>query len=173
MFQTNYSGDKPLIRQDYSRECEEAVNHQINFDLHASYVFLAMSCSNYDDPVVNDDTISDLNQFLSNQSDLYLLHAQMLMQYQRDRGGHIVLQDIKKPKRDKWGTGLEACDAALELAREVNGSLLGMRRVARKNGDRHTMDFINDNLLQKQVQSIHVLSVLLTKLKRSAEGYGD
>ena len=142
-------------------------------ELHASYVFLAMTSSKYHDSVVDDVTIPGLNQLLSNQSDLCILHAQMLMQYQRDRGGHIVLQDIKKPESDRWGSGLEACEAALELARQVNGSLLGMRRVARKNGDRHMMDFISDNLLQKQVQSIHALSVSLTKLKRSAEGYSD
>ena len=132
-----------------------------------------MSCANYDDPVVNDYTVSGLNQLLSYQSDLCLLHAQMLMQYQRDRGGHIVLQDIKKPESDRWGTGLEACDAALEMARKVKYSLLDLRRLAKDKGDRHMMDFISDNLLQKHVQSVHALSVFMTKLKRAAEGHVD
>lgn len=132
-----------------------------------------MSSCKYDDPVVNDVTVPGLNELLSNQSDMCVSHAQMFMQYQRDRGGHIGLQDIKKPERDRWGTGLEACENALEIAREVNDSLLDLRRLAKDKGDRHLVDFISANLLQKQVQSAHALSVFITKLRRAAEGYGD
>ena len=103
-----------------------------------------------------------------------VLHAQMLMQYQRDREGHIVLQDIKKPERGRWGTGLEACgEAALAVAQQFNGSLLVMRRVAGKNGDRHMVVFINADLLQKQVESVNALTSFVTQLERAAEGYGD
>lgn len=141
-------------------------------EFHASYVFLSISCYKYDDVVVDDVTQPGLNDFLLIQSDVCVSHAQMLLQYQRDRGGQIELRDIKKPQRDTWGTKLEACEAALELAKKINDSLLGLRRVARKNGDRHMMGFISDNLLKKQAESINKLSGFLTELKTACEGYG-
>ena len=144
-------------------------------ELYASYVFLAMSCCKYDDPTVDDVAVPGLNELLSNQSDMCLSHAEMFKQYQRDRRGDIVLQDIKKPEPDKWGTALEACAAAVEIAGEVNDSLLEMRRRARKKRDQHLVDFISANLLHKQVESVHALSCFLAKLNGAAEaeGYGD
>ena len=134
-----------------------------------------MSCCKYHDPAVDDVTVPGLNELLSKQSDMCLSHAQMFMQYQRDRIGDIVLQDIKKPEPDRWGTRLEACAAAVEMARKVNDSLVKLRKLAREKGDHHLVDFISTNLLQKQVQSVHALSCFLTKLRRAdeAEGYGD
>ena len=34
-----------------------------------------------------------------------LEHAERLMKFQNQRGGRIILQDIKKPDKDDWGTG--------------------------------------------------------------------
>ena len=156
--------------QNYSKECEAAVNEQINLELHASYILLSMSCYKYHDVVVDDVTQPDFNDFLLIQSDLCDSHAQMLMQYQRDCGGQIELRDIKKPERDTWGTMLEACEAALELAKYIDDSLLALRRVATRNGDRHMISFISDNLLIKQAESVCALSSFLTKLKEAGEG---
>ena len=157
-FQTNYS---PGERVKYSKDCERAVNDQINLELHASRVFLAMSRCKYDDPAVN--------ELLSNHSDMCLSHAHMFMQYQRDRGGDIVLQDIRKPDPDRWATGIDACEAALQMAGEVNDSLVDLRRLARDEHDHHLVDFISANLLQKQVQSVHALFRFLTNLKTATE----
>ena len=95
----------------------------------------------------------------------------MLMQYQRDRGGQIELRDIRRPERDTWGTKLEACKAALQLVKDIGDSLLSLRRVAKKNSDRHMMGFISDSLLIKQAESVFALSSFLTKLKTAGEGY--
>ena len=129
-----------------------------------------MSCYKYHDAVVDDVTQPGLNDFLLIQSDVCVSLAQMLMQYQRERGGQIELRDIKKPERDTWGTKLEACEAALQLAKKVNDSLLGLRRVARKNCDRHMMGFISVKLLKKQAESVNTLSSFLTELKTAGEG---
>lgn len=131
-----------------------------------------MGCYKYHDVVVDNVTQPGFNDFLLIQSDLCVSHAQMLMQYQRDCGGQIELRDIKKPERDTWGTKLEACEAALELAKNIDDSLLALHRVARKNGDGHMMAFISDNLLINQVESVCALSSFLTKLKTAGDGYG-
>ena len=64
-------------------------------------------------------------------------HAQTFMKFQNDRGGRIVLQDIKKPAKDDWVSGIDAMQAALELEKTVNQALLDLHKVADKHGDFH------------------------------------
>lgn len=64
-----------------------------------------------------------------------LEHAQALMHYQNERGGRIVLQDIKKPAKDEWGSSLEAMQGALDLEKAMNQSLLDLRKLADSHGD--------------------------------------
>ena len=62
-------------------------------------------------------------------------HAEKFMKFQVQRGGHIILSDIKKPAKDEWGSGLEATQAALELDKSVNQALLDLHKIANGNGD--------------------------------------
>ena len=62
-------------------------------------------------------------------------HAEKLMKFQVQRGGRIILNDIKKPAKDEWGSGLEAMQAALELERSVNQALLDLHKIADANQD--------------------------------------
>ena len=64
-----------------------------------------------------------------------LEHARTLMKYQNDRGGCVVLQDIKKPAKDEWGSGLEAMQTAMDLEKTVNQALLDLRKLADTHGD--------------------------------------
>lgn len=57
------------------------------------------------------------------------------MKLQNQRGGRIVLQDVKKPARDSWDSGLHAMEAALELEKTVNQSLLNLHSLASQHGD--------------------------------------
>lgn len=59
------------------------------------------------------------------------------MKFQNDRGGRIVLQDITKPAKDEWGSGLEAVNAALDLEKTVNKALIDLHAVADKHNDYH------------------------------------
>ena len=62
-------------------------------------------------------------------------HAQKLMDFQNKRGGRIVLQDIPKPSKQEWNNGLEAMEAALELEKTVNQSLLDLHKIATQHQD--------------------------------------
>lgn len=118
-------------------------------------------------------------------------HAQTFMKFQNDRGGRIILQDIKKPAKDEWGSGIEAMQAALELEKTVNQALLDLHKVADKHGDFHVSfvpvskilyslpvlffqmaDFIEGHFLHEQVQGIKELGDHITNLKRVGPGHG-
>ncbi|CAM5167462.1 unnamed protein product [Eretmochelys imbricata] len=69
-------------------------------------------------------------------------HAEKFMKLQNQRGGHIFLQDIKKPNRDDWENGLTAMECALHLEKNVNQSLLDLNKLATDKNDPHLCDFI-------------------------------
>lgn len=95
------------------------------------------------------------------------------MKYQNDRGGRIVLQDIPKPVKQDWSSGLEAMEAALELEKTVNKSLLAMHSLAGSNNDPHLCDFLETHYLNEQVEAIKKLSDYVTNLRRVGSGLGE
>merc|ERR1711974_327662 len=89
---------------------------------YASYVYLSMSSYFNRD----DQALPGFSSFFQKSSDDERAHGMKLMEYQAKRGGRVVFQDIAKPSSMEWGTPLEAMEAALELEKTVNQSLLDL-----------------------------------------------
>lgn len=51
------------------------------------------------------------------------------------KNNFYVLLTEQKPEKDEWGSGLEACQAALDLEKHVNQALLDLHNVADTHGD--------------------------------------
>ncbi|XP_078387948.1 ferritin heavy chain B-like isoform X2 [Cetorhinus maximus] len=78
-------------RQNYPSKCEDGINSQINLELSASYVYLSMSYYfDRDDVALKNFAKFYLEQSLEEQE-----HAAKLMKFQNQRGGRIILKDIK------------------------------------------------------------------------------
>ena len=156
------------IRQNYHEECEALVNKQINLELHASYVYIAMaSYFNRDD-----QALTGFTQVCRKCSDIEHCHGVALMDYQTKRGGKVVLQDITKPSRMEWGTPLEAVTAVLEMEKTVCCTLQDLQAKAIEKKDFHLVDFIQKVFLRKKVNFIKEIGDLLTKIKRVGNGVG-
>ena len=136
------------LRQNYAQECEAGINKQINMELYANYVYTSMAFYFSRDDVSMGGfheffKVYEIFVFWSSDSHFHILesrscillplvflpqkaakeeseHAQKFMEFQNNRGGRVVLKDIKKPEKDEWGTGLEAMKAALELEKQVS-----------------------------------------------------
>jgi len=156
-------------RQNYHEECEAGVNKQINLELYASYVYQSMAW--YFDR--DDVALPGFHKYFKKSSDEEREHAEKLMKFQNQRGGRIVLQDVKKPERDEWGSGLEAMQAALALEKHVNQALLDLHKLSDSNGDAQFCDFIEANFLTEQVEAIKEISDHITNLKRVGTGLGE
>ena len=117
--------------------------------------------------------LKGFSKFFKKSSDEEREHAEKLMKFQNQRGGRIVLQDIKKPEKDDWGSGLDAMKAALALERNVNQSLLDLHKVAETHEDAQMQDFLEGNYLQEQVEAIKELGDYVTNLKRLGTGHGE
>nr|UMA83642.1 venom-related protein ferritin [Conus judaeus] len=156
-------------RQNYHAECEAGINRQINMEFHASYCYQSMAF--YFDR--DDVALPGFAKFFRKSSEEEREHAEKLMTFQNQRGGRIVLQDIKKPDRDEWGSGLDAMQVALALEKSVNQSLLDLHEVATNHNDAQMTDFLEGNYLQEQVRSIKELGDYITNLKRVGPGLGE
>ncbi|KAK6170798.1 hypothetical protein SNE40_019103 [Patella caerulea] len=156
-------------RQNFHLESEAGINRQVNMELYASYTYQSMAF--YFDR--DDVALPGFSKFFKHSSDEEREHAEKLMKYQNKRGGRVVLQDIKKPDRDEWGTGLEAMQVALQLEKNVNQSLLDLHAVADKHNDPQMQDFLEGEYLKEQVDSIKEISDYITQLKRVGTGLGE
>ncbi|TKC46778.1 hypothetical protein EI555_008774 [Monodon monoceros] len=149
------------MRQNYHQDSEAAINHQINLELYASYVYLSMLY--YFDR--DDVALKNFAKYFLPQSCEEREHAQNLMKLQNQQGGRIFLQDIKKPDRDDWENGLNAMECALHLEKSVNQSLLELHKLATEKNDPHLCDFIETHYLNEQAKSIKELADHATNLR--------
>nr|AEN71564.1 ferritin 3 [Argopecten irradians]AEN83774.1 ferritin [Argopecten irradians] len=156
-------------RQNFHSECEASINKQINLELYASYIYQSMAFFFDRDDIA----LPGFSKFFKKSSDEEREHAEKLMKYQNKRGGRIVLQNIAKPDRDEWGSGLEAMQTALSLEKNVNQSLLDLHGLANSHGDPQLSDFVEETFLTEQVEAIKQLSDYIAQLKRVGPGLGE
>jgi len=157
------------VRQNYHSESEAGINRQINMELYASYTYQSMAF--YFDR--DDVSLPGFAKFFRKSSEEEREHAEKFMAYQNKRGGRIVLQDIKKPERDEWGTALEAMQVTLQLEKSVNQSLLDLHKVASNHDDAQMCDFLETEYLEEQVKAIKEIGDHITQLKRVGTGLGE
>lgn len=157
------------IRQNYNKESEAFINKQINMEMYASYVYLSMGYFFSRE----DQALHGFSKFFLKNSDEERGHAKMFMEYQNQRGGTIVLKDIEKPKKETWGSVLEAVEDCLDLEKTVNKALLDLHVKATEHDDAHLTDFLEGKFLDEQVKAIKELSDLVTKMKRAGHGLGE
>merc|ERR1719300_141900 len=160
---------KSQVRQNFHEDCEAGINRQINLELHASYVYQSMAffCDR------DDRAHKGFHQFFRKQSVEERCHAEKLMEYQNMRGGRIVLQDVKKPETEEYGTGLDMMQAALSLEKSVNQALLDLHACADSHKDPQMCDFSESAFLNEQVKSIKEIGDHITNLKRVGPGLGE
>jgi len=122
----------------------------------------------------SDVALPGFAKFFKHNSDEEREHAEKFMKLQNKRGGKVVLQNVQRPDRNEWGTGLDALQTALELEKKVNQSLLNLHGVAGSHDDPYFCDFIESEFLNEQVEAIKDLGDKISELKRAGPaGVGE
>jgi len=121
----------------------------------------------------DDVALPGFEKYFKHQSDEEREHAEKFMKYQNSRGGRLVFQNVVKPAKMEWQSGLEALEDALGLERLVNQSLLALHKVAEEVNDPHLQDYIEGEFLTEQVESIKEIGDLITQAKRCGPGLGE
>jgi len=158
------------MRQNFHQDCEAAINKQINMELHASYVYMSMSAHYQRHEVA----LPGMEKFFHENSEEERGHAEKLMKYQNNRGGRVVLHAVDAPKCQEWNGALKSLEAALELEKKVNESLLHLHKMADGHNDPHLTNFLESEFLDEQVESIKKLADMITRLNRAGTtGLGE
>merc|ERR1719305_2208193 len=135
------------VRQNFHEDCENALNEHINMELYACYVYQAAARHFERDDVA----LFGFAKFFQGNSDEEREHAEKLQRYQVIRGGRLTYADIKAPPAE-YESALSAMEAALQLERDVNDSLLRMHKIADGHHDAQLTDFLEGNYLNEQVR---------------------
>lgn len=160
-------------RVDFDPRCENAINEQINIEYTASYVYHALFAHFNADNV----GLPGFAEFFRNSSLEERSHAELLMKYQNERGGKVVLRGINLPQmkmdgNDK-GDALYALELALALEKLNFTKLRELDDVADQAGDKAMGSFIESKLLEEQSEDVKDAADRVARLRRIGdEGTG-
>ena len=150
----------------FTKECENALNEQINIEYNVSYIYHAMYAYFARDNVY----LPGIAEHFHKDSLEERGHAELLMNYQITRGGRVELQAIMPPRVEydhpEKGDALYAFEVSLSLEKLNNDWLVALHRIAEDAEDTALQDFIEGKLLEDQVKSIQEVSEYVAQLRR-------
>nr|CAH8841630.1 unnamed protein product [Trichobilharzia regenti] len=103
-------------RQNFAKECEDALNKQINMELQAAYDYMAFFT--YFDR--DDVAFPRAAEFFRKASHEEREHAEKLAKYVNKRGGRVQYSDIKTPCKTEFSGLVDAMNTALAMEKAVN-----------------------------------------------------
>ena len=153
---------------NWSKQCEDALNEQINIEFFASYSYHALYCYFLRDNV----GYIQIANYFKKCSDEEREHAEKMMKYQIRRGGQVQLRPIANPKQEFNDPNVENKDLlegfrhALNLEQKVYNNLISMHTIADSEKDPQFTDFIESEFLNEQIEAINQLSVIVNKVSK-------
>ena len=106
----------------------KAINDQIKNELESYYIYLSMAA------YFHSVSLDGMGHWMRCQAHEELIHAMKFFDHVIDRGGKVVLQDLKQLKTD-WGLPLEAFKDAYEHEKFISGKINDLTTVAREEKD--------------------------------------
>ena len=156
-----------LARQNWSDECEAAVNKQIDLEYYASHYYHLLYCFFRRDDV----GLEKIADYYKKASVEEREHAEKLMDYQTMRGGRVVFEgvpmiEITLEDHFKDNSHVkESFAIALGLEKKVNQSLLNLHLLASEKEDPQFTDFLEGEYLKEQVEASYELSKIISQLQ--------
>ncbi|MBW2367315.1 MAG: ferritin [Deltaproteobacteria bacterium] len=111
-----------------SERLNQAINDQIKNELESYYIYLSMSA------YFHSISLDGMGHWMRCQAHEETIHAMKFFQHLIDRGGKVVLQDLRQLKTE-WSSPLEAFNDALEHERFISGKINELTTVAREEKD--------------------------------------
>ena len=152
---------------NWSPDCELALNKQINLEYIAAYQYHALSVYFERDDISFKNIANYFYKACLEERE----HADILCKYQTMRGGKVILENINKPilefnTDNTKNDVIVSFELALQLEQQVYKNLLELHNIADNTKDYQFSDYIESKFLNEQVSSIHDISVIIGKLRR-------
>lgn len=138
----------------------KAINKQINAEFYSSYLYLAMAA------YFEVKNWLGFANWMKIQSKEENTHAMKFYDYILDRGGKVVLEDIKAADTD-WKTPLEVFEAVYEHELKVTVLINDLFKLSRQEGDAATESMLKwfiDEQVEEEINAKQIIDKLkLTK----------
>ena len=105
-----------------------AINDQIKNELESYYIYLSMAA------YFHSNSLDGMGHWMRAQAHEEMIHAMKFMEHLLDRGGKVLLQDLKQLKTE-WSSPLEAFQDALEHEKFISGKINDLTTIAREERD--------------------------------------
>ncbi|MCM8827005.1 MAG: ferritin [Candidatus Omnitrophica bacterium] len=134
----------------------KAINKQINAELYSSYLYLGMSA------YFKKNNLSGFSQWMRIQSNEEQAHAMKFFNYVLERGGEVLLEDIKAPN-ENWKTPLEVFEAVYKHEVKVTTLINELLKLARQENDTATESMLKwfiDEQVEEEANAKEILDKL-------------
>jgi ferritin len=143
----------------------KAINKQINAELYSSYLYLAMAA------YFEAKNWLGFANWMKVQSREENSHAMKFYDFVLERGGEVVLEDIKAAAT-AWKSPLEVFEAVYEHELKVTALINDLLKLARQEGDAATESMLKWFIDEQVEEEAHAKQIVdkLKLIKDSANG---
>ena len=143
-----------------SKNLENAINEQINFEFYSAYTYLAMSA------YAEEIDFPGAANFFKIQAQEELDHARKMYDYLFQKGGKVVLEAIEKPKAE-FDNPLNIFEEGLKHEQTVTKRIYNIANIALDEKEHATMSFLSW-FVDEQVEGEENFTNLVKKIKRAS-----
>ncbi|MGH7448042.1 MAG: ferritin [Longimicrobiales bacterium] len=144
-----------------NQDVRSAINDQINRELYAAYLYLAMAAH------FDVEALAGFARWMRLQAQEELGHAMRLYDYLLERGARVELHTIEAPPV-KFGSPLSIAEQALEHERQVSKSINGIYALAHREGDYATQVQLQW-FVTEQVEEEHSAETMVERLRMASD----
>ena len=140
-----------------SKKVEKALNDQLNMEYSSAYVYQAMAA------YFSDINFSGFAAWMDNQAEEERTHARKIYDYILERGGKVVLSEIRAPK-SQYKSALEAFEDSLKHEKAVTKSIEKLYVLAKDEKDFGTEVFLQW-FITEQIEEESTVESIIDKFK--------
>jgi ferritin len=140
---------------------KNAINEQIKNELESYYIYLSMAAW------LHSKSLDGMGHYMRCQAHEEMIHAMKLFNHVIDRGGEVVLQDLKQLKT-QWSSPLEIFQDAYEHEKFISGKINDLTAVAREERD-YTSEPILAWFSEEQIEEEATASKVTAELEMVGE----
>ncbi len=111
-----------------NQKVQDALNEQINAELHSAYIYLSMSAH------FEEQSLSGMAQWMRLQAEEEMAHTMRLYDFVHARGGTVILEAVEGPPTE-WGTPVSIFEAALAHEKKITGMIHDLYALATDEKD--------------------------------------
>jgi len=143
------------------QKMQEALNGQINKELFAAYLYLAM-CAHFEAR-----SLDGFASWMRGQAREELDHAMRIFDHMNDRGARVELAALDRPAGE-FGSPLEAFETSLEHEREVTKRIHKLYDMAVEKHD-HATQLLLEWFINEQVEEEDSVGTVVDQLRMAGK----